>query len=254
MDLGLSGARALITGASRGIGFYAARQLREEGASVAFCARDAEGMEKAAGELRSIGTGEVFAQTADIRDRDQVQSFARAAVETLGGLDIFVHNASGFTTPGDDGFMRSWEVDVMAAMRVLEVVQPALEASDRAAVLFIGSTASVQSFGRGGVSAYGAVKAAQRVLANDLGQALGRKGIRVNALSPGATWMPGGSWDRVKNDQPDFYRGVEKSIPLGRLGTGEEIARAIAFVVSPAGGWINATHLIVDGGQHVGVA
>jgi NAD(P)-dependent dehydrogenase (short-subunit alcohol dehydrogenase family) len=252
MDLGLSGARALITGGSRGIGFYAAKQLRAEGASVAVCARNQEQLDAAAAELRDIGPGDVFAATADIADAEAVRAFARSAVDALGGLDIVIHNASGFGGQGDEGWQRSWDIDVMAAVRIIEAVQPALEASDKAAVLFIGSTASVQYFGRG-ASAYGPVKAAQRVAANELGQSLGRKGIRVNALSPGATWIPGGNWDRVKQTQPDFYRGVEKSIPLGRLGTGEEVARVIAFLVSPAASWMNATHVVVDGGQHIGV-
>ncbi len=253
MDLGLNGAKAIITGGSRGIGFYVARNLRAEGASVAICGRDAASLESAAEELRAIGPGQVFTQVADIQDGEAVRGYARAALEALGGLDVFVHNASGFSGPGDEAWQKSWDIDVMAAVRTIEVVQPALEASGKGAVLFVGSTASVQYFGRG-VSSYGPVKAAQRVIANEMGQSLGRKGIRVNALSPGATWFPGGSWDRVKQSQPEFYAGVEKSIPFGRLGTGEEVARVITFLVSPAASWVNGTHVIVDGGQHTGVA
>lgn len=253
MDLGLAGAKALITGGSRGIGYYIARQLMAEGASVAICARGSETLESSAAELRTLGPGSVFTHVCDIQDGDAVAAYASAAVEALGGLDIFVHNASGFGTPGPEGFQKSWDIDVLAAMRVVDVVTPALEAGGKGAILFIGSTASIQNFNKASVSAYGAVKAAQRVLANDLAQHLGRKRIRVNALSPGATWFPGGSWDRTKEANPQFYAGVEKSIPLGRLGTGEEIGRAASFLVSPAGGWINGTHLIVDGGQAVGV-
>ncbi len=253
MDLGLNGAKAIITGGSRGIGFYVAKNLRAEGASVAICGRDAASLASAAEELQAIGPGQVFTQVADIQDGEAVRAFARAAVEALGRLDVFVHNASGFSGPGDEAWQKSWDIDVMAAVRTIEVVQPALEASGKGAVLFVGSTASVQYFGRG-VSSYGPVKAAQRVLANEMGQSLGRKGIRVNALSPGATWFPGGSWDRVKQTQPEMYAGVEKSIPFRRLGTGEEVARVITFLVSPAASWVNGTHVIVDGGQHIGVA
>ena len=251
MDLGLSGAKALITGGSRGIGFYAAKQLRAEGASVAICARDAANLEVARAELQAIGPGTVFAQPADIANPDEIRAFTSAAIEALGGLDILVHNASAFGGAGEEGWANSLNVDVLAAVRAIEVAQPALEASGKGAILFVGSTASVQWFGRS--SPYGPAKAAMRVYANEMGQVLGRKGIRVNVISPGATWMPGGSWDRVKQGQPDFYRGVEKSIPFGRLGTGEEIGRTIAFLVSPAASWINATHIVVDGGQHVGV-
>jgi len=88
-----------------------------------------------------------------------------------------------------------------------------------------------------------------RAYANDLAQSLGRRGIRANAISPGAVHFPGGSWDTRKIENPDFYAKVEKAIPLGRLGTGEEIARIIGFVSSPAGMWINSTHIVADGGQ-----
>ena len=88
-----------------------------------------------------------------------------------------------------------------------------------------------------------------RAYANELAQSFGRDGIRANVISPGAVHFPGGSWDRVKEAQPDFFRNVEKAIPLGRLGTGEEIARIVSFVASPAGIWINAAHIAADGGQ-----
>ena len=98
-------------------------------------------------------------------------------------------------------------------------------------------------------SPYGAVKAAMRTYANELAQNYGKDGIRANVVSPGAVWFEGGTWDQRKKDDPKFYAAVEKRIPLGRLGTGEEIARIVVFTASPAGLWLNATHLAADGGQ-----
>ena len=98
-------------------------------------------------------------------------------------------------------------------------------------------------------SSYGAAKGAMRVYANELAQVHGKHGIRANVISPGAVWFEGGSWDKRKVENPKFYASVEKSIPLGRLGTADEIARAIAFIASPAGIWINAAHIVADGGQ-----
>lgn len=248
MDLGLAGRRAIVLGASRGIGRYTAELLRREGASVALCARNAGDLERAASELKSLGPGDVFAQAANLEDGASTRAFARAAVDALGGLDILIHNASGFDMKGDEeGWMRSFQVDIMAGVRVAEEVMTALEKSDAASITFIGSMASKFYFGRR--SSYGPAKGAMRVYANELAQSLGRKGIRANAISPGAVHFPGGSWDRVKRDQPDFYGRVEKSIPLGRLGTGEELARIIVFVASPAGRWINGAHIAADGGQ-----
>ncbi|MFN3230566.1 MAG: SDR family NAD(P)-dependent oxidoreductase [Alphaproteobacteria bacterium] len=248
MDLGLAGKRAIILGGSRGIGWYTGKLMREEGASVALCARGQEGVDQAVEALGEIGAGTVFGQACDLADGAAVKGFCTDAVDALGGCDILIHNASGFDMAGDEaGWERSFRVDMMAGVIAVDAVRPALEKSDAAAITFIGSMASKFYFGRR--SSYGPGKAAMRAYANELAQSLGRKGIRANAISPGAVWFPGGSWDKRKQEQPDFYASVEKSIPLGRLGTGEELARVIAFVSSPAGIWINSAHVVVDGGQ-----
>ena len=246
MDLGLAGRKAIILGASRGIGRYTAEALLDEGASIAICGRDAERLEQARDEL-ARGGGTVYAAPANLANPDSTRAFVAGAIEALGGLDILIHNATGQSGQDAEGWQGTFDVDVMAGVHAVEAAQPALEESDAASIIFIGSTASKQWFGRW--SSYGPLKGAMRVLANELGQALGRKGIRVNALSPGATLMPGGNWDRTREANPDFYRSVERSIPFGRLGSGEEVARAITFLASPAASWINATHIIVDGGQ-----
>ncbi|MCC5872845.1 MAG: SDR family oxidoreductase [Gammaproteobacteria bacterium] len=248
MDLGLKGRRAVILGGSRGIGFYTAKLMANEGASVAICARNAEGVAKATAELEACGDGKVFGAAVDLTDGDATRAFVREAGEALGGLDILIHNASGFDSSGDeDGWLRSFQVDMMAGVRAVEEALPLLKASDAPSITFIGSMASKFFFGRR--SSYGPAKAAMRAYANELAQSFGKDGIRANAISPGAVHFPGGSWDKVKQAQPDFYAKVEKKIPLGRLGTAEEIARIIAFVASPAGLWINATHIAADGGQ-----
>lgn len=248
MDLGLKGRKAVILGGSRGIGFYTAKLMANEGASVAICARSAEGVSEATEILEACGDGKVFGAAVDLTDGDATRAFLREAGAALGGLDILVHNASGFDSSGDEeGWMRSFQVDMMAGVRAVEEALPLLKASDAASITFIGSMASKFFFGRR--SSYGPAKAAMRAYANELAQSFGKDGIRANAISPGAVYFPGGSWDKVKQAQPDFYAKVEKKIPLGRLGTAEEIARIIAFVASPAGLWINATHIAADGGQ-----
>ncbi len=248
MDLGIAGKRAVLLGASRGIGRYTAELLCREGASVAICARSADGVAEATSALRSIGDGTVFGAAADLADGEATRAFCREACAALGGVDLLIHNASAFDmTGGEDGWMRSFQVDMMAGVRAVEELLAALQASDAASVTFIGSMASKYYFGRS--SSYGPAKGAMRVYANELAQRFGPDGIRANAISPGAVWFPGGSWDRRKQEDPDGYAKVERSIPLRRLGTAEELARVIAFVASPAGSWINAAHLVVDGGQ-----
>ena len=248
MDLGLNGKRAMILGGSRGIGWYTAKLLAAEGCSVALCARDGDGVSQAIETLSKDSTGNHFGAAANLADGDATRAFVSKAIAELGGLDLLIHNASGFDSIGDEeGWARSFQVDVMAGVRAVEQALPALKESDAASITFIGSMASKYYFRRR--NSYGAAKAAMRAYANELAQNFGRDGIRCNVVSPGAVHFPGGSWDNVKNAQPDFYRNVEKAIPLGRLGTGEELARIIGFVASPAGLWINSTHIAADGGQ-----
>ena len=160
-----------------------------------------------------------------------------------------MHNASGFGVGDSEAdWRRSFEVDIMAGVRAVDEALPALKESGAGSIVFVGSMASKFHFGRP-PSAYGPVKAAMRTYANELAQTYGKDGIRANVISPGAVWFPGGSWDQRKQENPKFYAAVEKGIPLGRLGTGEEIARIIVFTASPAGLWLNATHLVADGGQ-----
>jgi 3-oxoacyl-[acyl-carrier protein] reductase len=248
MDLGLKGKRALITGASRGIGWYTARLLADEGCSVALCARNADGVSEAIDSLSKQGGANHFGAAADLMDGDATRAFVRDAIGALGGLDILIHNASAKGSGGgEEGWANSFQVDVMAGVRAVEEALPVLKESDAASITFIGSMASKFYFGRS--SSYGPAKAMMRAYANELAQKFGRDGIRANVVSPGAVYFPGGEWDKVKQEKPDFYRNLEKIIPLGRLGTGEELARIIAFVASPAGIWINSTHITADGGQ-----
>jgi 3-oxoacyl-[acyl-carrier protein] reductase len=256
MDLGLSGRRAVVAGASRGIGLAIATALRQEGASVAICARDGAALEQARAALVVTADGGVgFARPTDLADGADTRAFVGDAVEALGGLDIYIHSASGFGDPTDEGWLRTLQIDVMAAVRGIETALPSLEASDAGSIVLIGSTASLQSFGRAGAGAtgYGPAKAAQRVLVNDLAQTLGRRGIRANAVSPGSTLFEGGNWARVRDEDPKLWDGLVRQFPFRRLVSAEEVASVVAFVASPAASGINGTHIVVDGGQNKAV-
>ncbi len=249
MNLGLTNLRALVLGGTRGIGWHVAQLLNSEGAQVALCARDPNAVEQAVQTLDSNGSTKNFGQAVDLADGAATQAFVESAAKTMGGLDILIHNASGFGTDNSDAaWQRSFDIDVLAGVKAVESALPALQQSDAASIVFIGSMASKYHFGRP-PSPYGPAKAAMRVYANELAQHYGSQGIRANVVSPGAVWFPGGSWDQRKQENPKFYKAVEKSIPLGRLGSAEEIARIVVFTASPAGLWLNATHLAADGGQ-----
>jgi len=252
MKLGLQGRKVLVAGATRGIGLAIAEVFLEEGSSVSICGRTAKSLEAARQHLESLGaTGAVYARRTDLTDAADTKVLVEQTVKALGGLDIYVHCASGFSGAGEQGWMTTLTTDVLAPVRVVDAALDALEASDAASVVFIGSTASVQWFARPGArpSGYGPAKAAQRVLANELAQTLGRQGIRANVVSPGATFFEGGSWDRVRVSDPELWNGLVRQFPFRRLVTAREVAQVVAFVSSPAGVGINATHVVVDGGQ-----
>ena len=244
MDLQLTGRKALITGASRGIGRAIAIELAREGCDLALCARGAEPLEALAKELG----GTVYTQAVDVADEQAVAGFVDAAAEQLSGLDIVVSNVSAGGLKGPDQWRLSFEADLMAFVRMVEAAVPHLERSDAAAIVAIGTTSAFDTLPPTSANSYAALKAAVLEHASGLGHALARKGIRVNTVSPGPVDFPGGAWDKLHEGRPEFYEGIRARIPLGRLGRAEEVARAVTFLASPAASFCTAVTLVVDGG------
>jgi 3-oxoacyl-[acyl-carrier protein] reductase len=247
MDLQLTGRKALVTGASRGIGRAIAAELAREGCDLALCARGAEPLEALAKELREAGRT-VYTQAVDVSDEQAVAGFVDAAAEELSGLDIVISNVSAGGLKGPDQWQLSFQADLMSFVRMVEAAVPHLERSDAAAIVAIGTTSAFDTLPPTSANSYAALKAAVLEHASGLGHALARKGIRVNTVSPGPVDFPGGAWDKLHEGRPEFYEGLRARIPLGRLGRAEEVARAVTFLASPAASFCNAVNLVVDGG------
>jgi NAD(P)-dependent dehydrogenase (short-subunit alcohol dehydrogenase family) len=245
MDLGLSGKKALVTAASRGIGLAIARQLADEGSDVAICARSEAGLESAKKDLEQRGA-RVFAKSVDVSDGPALKAFVAEAAGALGGLDVFVSNASAGGGMGEPAWQATFEIDVMSAARGVEAALPFLAKSEAGSIVFISSTAALEYLGV--PQPYNAMKAALIAHAGDLAQALAKQGIRVNTVSPGPIYFEGGNWEMIKNAMPAVYQGALAQCAIGRMGTPEEVARAVVFLASPAASLITGANLVCDGG------
>ncbi|MCZ4653858.1 SDR family oxidoreductase [Gordonia amicalis] len=248
MDLNLTGKRAVITGASRGIGLRIAETLVDEGVRVVIGARDVARLDAAAEALRERG-GEVHPIAVDVSRPESAREFVASATAALGGLDILVSNASPGSVKGDDAWVTSARGDLQAFAILAEAARGELAASGSGAVVAISSTSALDVDFPSGPNSFGAIKAAVLHHASALARAWAGDGIRVNTVSPGPIEFPDGAWDHVRQSRPEVYENLKTRIPLGRLGSVDDIADAVAFLVSARAGFITGGNVVVDGGM-----
>jgi 3-oxoacyl-[acyl-carrier protein] reductase len=247
MDLGLTGRKAIVTGASRGLGKAIASQLADEGVDLVLCARGEATLKETAEELRAKGVN-VHTAALDVSDEDAIAPFVESAVQLLGGLDIVVSNASVGTQKGPEQWETSFRADLLAFVRLAEAAVPHLAKSSAGTIVSIGTTSAFDTLPPTGPNSYGAAKAAVTHHAAALARSLAPQGIRVNTVSPGPVEFAGGTWERIKEQRTEFYDSIKGRVPLGRLGAPEDVAKAVTFLASPAASYITGTNLVVDGG------
>lgn len=246
MEISFKGKKVVVGGGSRGIGRSIALAFAGSGADVAICARGPDGLKVAEAELRQHGT-KIFTMACDLGDEPQVTGYVNEAAKALGGIDVLVNNASGIGMKDDEsGWAASVNVDLFATARATRTAIPFLEQS-QGSIVNISSISGLMAVPR--TLPYAAIKAALINYTMGQGLALAPKRIRVNAIAPGSIEFPGGVWDQRKTSDPELYQQRLKSIPWGRLGLPEEIAKVALFLASDLASWVTGQTIVVDGGQ-----
>lgn len=258
MDLGLRGAKVLVTAASQGLGAATARQFSLEGALVVINSRTLSALQETAAGINQVSGNPVYTLAGDVSDPAAVERLVRNAADMLGGLDILITNAGGppggtFDDFGAEDWERATQVTLMSAVNLVRAALPYLRQSRRAAILAIVSASAKQPSKNSALT--NTIRPAVVGLMKTLSQELAPDGIRVNSILPG-TIETARQADlletRARKNGTSIEQERERAaadIPLGRYGTPEEFASAAVFLCSPAAGFINGVALPVDGGR-----
>jgi len=247
----LTGKKAYVTGASRGIGRVIAVALAEAGADVALVARSADGLAETAEAIDAAGRKAIVIP-ADVTSYDAVAETASAAVDQLGEVDIVVNNAGGsnFMVPFRDLRLAGWDkllqLNLSSAVYVCHAFAGHLLDRGRGSVINVASVAGVS--GAPLMSPYGAAKAGLVSLTRTLAVEWGAAGVRVNALCPGWTAT---ELNRTLWEDPLVGPATVAGSALQRWASAEEMAGPAVFLASDASSFMTGQLLIVDGGQTV---
>nr|WP_055507003.1 SDR family NAD(P)-dependent oxidoreductase [Nonomuraea pusilla] len=243
----LSGKKALVTGASKGIGRAIALAYAEAGADVALVSRSAETLAEVAKEVEARGRRAVVVP-ADLTDREAAAGAVHAAIDALGHLDVVVNNAGGsnFLVEFKDLRLSGWDklmrLNLDSAMAVCHAVAGHLLSRGGGSVI---NVASVAALGAPFLAPYAAAKAGLVALTKTLAVEWAQAGVRVNALCPGwtATDLNRSLWE-----DESASAATVASVPMRRWGTPEEMAYPAVFLASPAAAYVTGQVLFVDGG------
>jgi 3-oxoacyl-[acyl-carrier protein] reductase len=261
MELGLEGRRAIVTGASRGIGAATARELAAEGARVALIGRDEARLRRVAAECGGVSGHAVFA-VGDLSTAEGVGHTVRECVTGLGGVDVLVNNA-GSSPVGtiddlsDEQWHAAFDLKVMGYLRCMRAVLPAMRAQGFGRIVNVGGAAGLRATAG---YALAALNAALVHLTRTTAELVGPDGVTVVSLHPGPTLtdrlrtMLSGPAEAAGVDVEDFaHRHIAPELPLGRVGTPEEVARMIVVLCSDVAAFVTGGGVAIDGGAARGV-
>ena len=245
-DFRLDGQVVLVTGASKGIGWDLAKAMAHAGASVAVAAQDQESLERLADEIRSDG-GAALAVELDVRDVEQISTVFEDVRRRLGSLDVLVNNAGlGANHPAEDITESDWDemmdVNLRGLFFACQAAGRIMLEQGQGRIINMSSQAGVVGIREHAV--YSASKGGVNLLTKVLALEWSSRGVTVNAVAPTFIYTPGTA-ERL--DQPEYLAGVLDRLPIGRVGTTTDVASAVLYLASPAGGLVSGHVLVVDG-------
>ena len=258
MDLGLRGARVLVTAASQGLGAATARRFSLEGALVVINSRNLAELQETAGNINTESDSPIYTLAADLSDPAAAERLVNNAAEMLNGLDILVINAGGppsgtFEEIDFAAWQAAVQLNLLSAVSLAKAALPILRHAQHPAVLAIVSASAKQPSKN--MTLTNAIRPAVVGLMKTLSQELAPAGIRVNSILPGSinTARQANLLEaRARRNNTTAEQERERAaaeIPLGRFGTPDEFANAAVFLCSPAAGYITGVALPVDGGR-----
>jgi NAD(P)-dependent dehydrogenase (short-subunit alcohol dehydrogenase family) len=237
---------AVITGGTSGLGLATAQRLAREGAWVFITGRRQPELDAAVKRIEKNVTG-VQGDVANPADLDRLYATVK---REKGRIDIVFANAGGGSlaplgTITEEQFDKTFDINVRGLLFTVQKALPLL--SDGASIILNASTAG--SKGMPGFGVYGATKAAVRAFARTWSAELGARQIRVNAISPGVIPTPGYSTGGMTDEQIEqWVKHAATIIPLGRVGTPDEVAKVVSFLASDDASYVNGVELFIDGG------
>lgn len=246
-DFRLQGHVAMVTGASQGIGYGLSKMLAVAGAKVAVCARKLSELENLCGEIRASG-GEARAYALDVTDINQIGSVVASIQKDFGRLDIQVNNAGlGANHPAVEVTEADWDelmdVNLKGLFFCCQAAGRVMLAQKYGRIVNMSSQAGEVGIREHAV--YCATKGGVNLLTKVLALEWSARGVTVNAVAPTFIYTPGTA-ERL--DDPDYLNGVLDRLPIGHVGNITDVAGAVIYLASPAGGMVNGTVLLVDGG------